>query len=372
VQGGGDSSTTNKTANDLTTINPQMFSLTTNVSPSGGGTITPASGTAFANGTVVNLQATPNPGYAFVNWTGNVASPNSASTTVTMSSAQTVTANFLTTPGDFDRNGVPDLVLQNDADPRPVVIWYMGGAQGNLVQSSQPVSGGVPGWSVVGVGDMNRDGIPDVILQNDSTGRLGIWYMGGTQGNVFQVGQYVLINGGIAEMPGWAVVAVADVDRNGVPDLVLQNLSTRAIGVWYMGGAQGNVVQSSQWINSAGIPGWKVVGAADFNNDTVPDLIWQQDSTGRLGIWYMGGAQGNVFQSSQWVIINGGVAEMPGWTVVSTSDLDRNGARDLVVQNVSTKAFGVWYMGGAQGNIVQSSAWISSSGSPGWRVIGAK
>jgi hypothetical protein len=95
VQGGGDTTTTNKTANDPTTINPQMFLLTTGVTPSGGGTVTPASGTAFANGTVVNLQATANAGYSFANWTGNVASANSASTTVTMNSAQSVTANFL-------------------------------------------------------------------------------------------------------------------------------------------------------------------------------------------------------------------------------------------------------------------------------------
>ena len=52
-------------------------------------------------GTVVPLMATPNTGYAFTNWTGPVANPGSASTTVTMSAPETVTANFseLTTTG---------------------------------------------------------------------------------------------------------------------------------------------------------------------------------------------------------------------------------------------------------------------------------
>jgi uncharacterized repeat protein (TIGR02543 family) len=45
-------------------------------------------------GSVVALQATPNPGYVFVNWTGNVTDPTSASTTIIINQAQTVTANF--------------------------------------------------------------------------------------------------------------------------------------------------------------------------------------------------------------------------------------------------------------------------------------
>jgi hypothetical protein len=94
VAGGGDSTSTNKTANDVTNITP-IFTLTTNVSPAGSGTVTPASGSSFAGGSVVNLQATPSAGFWFVNWTGSVADPNNAVTTVTMSAAESVTANFL-------------------------------------------------------------------------------------------------------------------------------------------------------------------------------------------------------------------------------------------------------------------------------------
>ena len=51
---------------------------------------------------VVNLTATPNPGYAFSSWTGTVASASNASTTVTMSAPESVTANFTAvTPPSF-------------------------------------------------------------------------------------------------------------------------------------------------------------------------------------------------------------------------------------------------------------------------------
>ena len=70
--------------------------LTMDVSPSGGGTTTPAVGVhTYAEGTVVNISATPNPGYVFDHWTGDVANPNSASTTVTMDADKTVTAYFV-------------------------------------------------------------------------------------------------------------------------------------------------------------------------------------------------------------------------------------------------------------------------------------
>jgi hypothetical protein len=231
---------------------------------------------------------------------------------------------------------------------------------------------GVPGWSVVGIADMNQNGKPDIILQNDASAQLAIWYMGGVQGNLFQSSQWITWNGAPAAMPGWTVVGTADLDQNDVPDLVLQNLTTRQIGVWYMGGAQGNNAQSSLWISGSGVPGWKVVGTGDWNQDGKPDLILQRDVSGQLGIWYMGGAQGNLFLSSQWVTWNGAPAAIPGWTVVGTADTDQNGIPDLVLQNLTNRQVGVWYLGGAQGNNAQSSLWISSGGVPGWRVIGAK
>jgi uncharacterized repeat protein (TIGR02543 family) len=71
------------------------YQLTTSASPSAGGSVSPASGTFYGSGAVVNISATPSSAnYAFTGWTGNVANPASASTTVTMSGPESVTANF--------------------------------------------------------------------------------------------------------------------------------------------------------------------------------------------------------------------------------------------------------------------------------------
>ena len=72
--------------------------LTVNVSPAGAGTTSPSAGTHaytyLKGGTQVNLNATPASGYKFMNWTGNVNDPNSASTYIVLHGNETVTANF--------------------------------------------------------------------------------------------------------------------------------------------------------------------------------------------------------------------------------------------------------------------------------------
>jgi len=84
------------------------YTLTVARSPQAGGTTNPASSQSnIASGTAVNISATAASGYTFNNWTvtsgtATIANASSASTTVTLSSNATVTANFRTgsTPGN--------------------------------------------------------------------------------------------------------------------------------------------------------------------------------------------------------------------------------------------------------------------------------
>ena len=64
-------------------------------STDGGSVTTPGEGTFnYTAGAEVNLVATPDDGYHFVNWTGNVADVNDPTTTITMNGDYTITANF--------------------------------------------------------------------------------------------------------------------------------------------------------------------------------------------------------------------------------------------------------------------------------------
>ena len=75
------------------------YTLTIAASPATGGTTLPAPGThEYAENSVVMVRALPNPDFYLVNWTGDVTSPNSASTTVTMTGNRSATANFAKIP----------------------------------------------------------------------------------------------------------------------------------------------------------------------------------------------------------------------------------------------------------------------------------
>jgi pectate disaccharide-lyase len=75
------------------------YSLTTNISPSAGGTVSRnPNATTYASGTVVTLTATPGSGYTFTGWSGDVTG-SSTSVTVTMNANRTVTANFTSSTG---------------------------------------------------------------------------------------------------------------------------------------------------------------------------------------------------------------------------------------------------------------------------------
>jgi hypothetical protein len=72
--------------------------LTTS-STAGGSVTTPGEGdNDYDYGTVVDLAATPEPGYHFVNWTGPVADADAASTTVIMNADSSVQAHFYSFP----------------------------------------------------------------------------------------------------------------------------------------------------------------------------------------------------------------------------------------------------------------------------------
>jgi hypothetical protein len=65
---------------------------------SGGSVTTPGAGTfTYDAGMVVQLVATANDGYQFLSWTGDtqgIASPNAASTSITMNGNYAIVANF--------------------------------------------------------------------------------------------------------------------------------------------------------------------------------------------------------------------------------------------------------------------------------------
>ena len=92
------------TSKDATSNKPYLgiyyhgcLNYTLTMAVSGNGTTTPTGVNSYANGTVVNITATPDTYWNFVNWTGDVGTVgnvNSATTNITMTGNYSITANF--------------------------------------------------------------------------------------------------------------------------------------------------------------------------------------------------------------------------------------------------------------------------------------
>ncbi len=93
------------------------YDLTMEVGAGGGGTIDPTGTHPYAEGTEVAITATPEPGWTFTGWSGDVANAGAASTTVTMDADKTVTATFTQDEYTLDRH--PGRQRQRRQGPRP-------------------------------------------------------------------------------------------------------------------------------------------------------------------------------------------------------------------------------------------------------------
>jgi len=113
-------------------------SYTLTMAVNGNGTTTPVvGGHAYAAGTVVNINATPDSGWQFVNWTtanmSEIANATAASTTVTVDENKTVTANFAEVIGATLEGNVTFESRGIAPDPKWIELFVVKGFEpGNL------------------------------------------------------------------------------------------------------------------------------------------------------------------------------------------------------------------------------------------------
>lgn len=84
----------------------------------------------------------------------------------------------------------------------------------------------------------------------------------------------------------WQVGAAADFTRDGKDDLVWVNQTTGRVEIWQMDGK--NQVGTPFFVNTIN-PVWQLRGSGDLNNNGQNDLVWWRPDTGRTVLWDMNG-----------------------------------------------------------------------------------
>ncbi len=318
-----------------------QYSLAVNKAGSGNGSVDQnPSGNAFSAGTGVTLTARPDEDSLFSGWSG--ACTGSASIcTVTVYSNLTVTATFTlknsnrnrdTKKGIFDMNGDGKAdILWGHQTRGDVYVWYMDG--GTFVQDQHiaTVSDDLS-WKVVGVGDFNGDGKPDILWHHQQRGEVYVWFM---DGSTFLGDQHIRTVGDDLD---WKIVGMGDYNGDGKPDILWHHQRRGDVYVWFM---DGPTFLGDQHIRTVGDDlSWKVVGVGDFNGDGKADILWHHQQRGEVYVWFM---DGTTFLSDQYIRT---VQEIE-WQIEATGDYNGDGKTDILWRNQRTGEVYVWFMDGA-------------------------
>jgi hypothetical protein len=291
--------------------------------------------------------------------------------------------------GDVDRDGVPDFAVgAPGTDPGGVSekgeVTLYSGATGRVIRRLH----GLAQWhwfgaAVAGVGDLDRDGVPDVavgapVAGTGSSALHGyVQVFSGASGTVLHT-----FTGQDGDRLGYAVAPAGDLDGDGVPDVLVgapqRDQQRSPVGNGFVvvySGATGAELRRVAGRTSAEGFGYAVAGVGDVDGDRVPDLLvgapWARVGlTAEAGEARVhSGATGNVL-----LVLAGAQAhDFFGTSVARAGDVDGDGLTDVLVgapQALPDPLYGPGYAqvlsltGMPAGAAVRSAACSGSGGFP--------
>lgn len=215
----------------------------------------------------------------------------------------------LITSYDLNGDSQLDLVWQNQTSGEVVYGLYNGLVLTKAGPFPGAGAGANPGWSVIGAADFNGDGRQDLLWQNRNTNEVAYWLMNG----LTRISAVSVQRAGAGSNPGWRVVAAADLNGDKKADLIWQNRSTNAVNYWMLNGnGQVLALGTMPSCGPSSNLGWDLVGLSDVNQDSKPDLIWQNRQNSTVAYWLLNG----VSPTATGTISGAGPGQVLGWRAV--------------------------------------------------------
>jgi len=183
--------------------------------------------------------------------------------------------------GDVNKDGTPDLLIGafgQDGSGRAFVFSGKDGKFLYPLQAPQRQSGSGFGWSVTSVGDLTNDGIPELAVgafAQEGAGRVFIFT--GHDGKLLRT--ITAPSGSFAF--GWSVGKVGDLNKDGVPDLLVGAPYTKVGGndvqgqAYVFSGKDDKLLftlEDPQPVAGAAF-GWRLASGGDLNKDGIPDIL---------------------------------------------------------------------------------------------------
>ncbi len=248
---------------------------------------------------------------------------------------------------DVNGDGKADIIV-TDGIRSSTVSVLMGNGNGTF-QAAQTFASGYDPVQVV-VGDVNGDGKPDIVVAIPDNNVVSVLL--GNGNGTFQAPQTFATANGILNGP--FSVALADVNGNGIPDIVVANEGSGTIGV-LLGNGNGTF-QPPQTFSAGDFP--ESVAVADVNGDGIPDLVVADYGSKAVGV-LLGNGNGT-FQAQHTFAASNEPFK------VAVADVNGDGIPDIVVANRASNTVSV-LLGNGNGTFQRSKP-LPQVSNHGWRL----
>ena len=247
--------------------------------------------------------------------------------------------------GDVDGDGVNDIIIGAVNGDVGVVDYgsatiYSGADAGIIYEFHGDAVTDSFGFAVAGVGDINADGFDDVIIGAPFADESGVFNSGSARVFSGIDGSVLFTFGGDSTLAnlGAAVAGAGDVNNDGVPDLIVGapfGDSPTVMNTGYakvFSGADGSILHTFFGTMPSDGMGVSVAAAGDPNADGFDDVLVgvPLDDTVALNsgrAFLMSGANGSVLQSFE----GSAASENFGTSVAGIGDIDGDSRGDIAV-----------------------------------------